>query len=178
MICYAEGNMLRYVTSQKKQDADALILDFFSTHSVELIGIDAPLSLPAVYHDKTQNDYFYREADKTLGAMSPMFLGGLTARAMRLCHQLTTPSCHVIEVYPAALARHLQLTAIGYKNELEHITPVANVIQPYLPGFNISIDFLHSWHHVDALLCFLTTQRYLNKQAITAGNANEGTIIY
>lgn len=178
VICYTTGTTVQFAASQKKQDADAFILDFFSAHPVELIGIDAPLSLPAVYSNKNQSDYFYREADKALGAMSPMFLGGLTARAMRLSHQLNHSSSQVIEVYPGALARHLNLSNWGYKKEREHIPATADVIHAHLTNFDIRTEDLHSWHHVDALLCFLTTQRFLNNRAVLAGNVHEGIIVY
>lgn len=74
-ICYQEGDALTIIQSEKKQDADRFINDTVESLKPEQIFIDAPLSLPAAYFGNG-DDYFYRDCDRQLKAMSPMFLGG------------------------------------------------------------------------------------------------------
>ena len=101
VLAYTEGEEIKILQSQKKQDADQFILNFLKISSPELVGIDAPLSLPGAFR-ALNNEFFYREADKELNAMSPMFLGGLTARAMKLSASIPI---RMVEVYLGALAR-------------------------------------------------------------------------
>ena len=89
VIAYNMGDGIRLERSKKNQDADQMIIDFVAEYNPQVIGIDAPLSLPGVYTGLVGfEDYHYRACDKALKAMSPMFLGGLTARAMNSGHQL------------------------------------------------------------------------------------------
>jgi predicted nuclease with RNAse H fold len=88
VITYNQDNVLYQRSSVKNGDADAFILDCVTELQPGQIYIDAPLSLPLACFGKG-TDFFYREADRKLKAMSPMFLGGLTARAMKLRLQLT-----------------------------------------------------------------------------------------
>ncbi len=85
-ISFVENNQIKTVQSVRKQNADTFCLDWISRLKPDFIMIDAPLSLPLAYFGKG-DDYFYRQADRELKAMSPLFLGGLTARAMRLANQ-------------------------------------------------------------------------------------------
>lgn len=63
----------------------ALILNTIEKYSINLVCIDAPLSLPGVYFDKNKfHDYLYRKCDNACKAMSPMFVGAFTARAIQL----------------------------------------------------------------------------------------------
>ena len=101
-ISYLEEGKIRILQSKKKEDADQFLSELILRLSPKSIFIDAPLSLPAAYHNKG-TDYFYRKADRDCKAMSPMFLGGLTARAMKLKAQHADRN--FIEVYPAMLAR-------------------------------------------------------------------------
>jgi hypothetical protein len=82
-VCFEKNNQLHLAQSVKKQDADAWLRQLISTKKPAAVYIDAPLSLPGVYRGEG-SDYFYRAGDRAVGAMSPMFLGGLTARAMQL----------------------------------------------------------------------------------------------
>lgn len=179
VICYAnERAEINFLASAKKQDADAMLYDFFASSHISLICLDAPLSLPAAYKfPSTSEDYFYRKADKMLKAMSPLFLGGLTARAMQLKHRLNQSGKEVIEVYPAALARHLKLKERGYK---EINTPLAPLTQELSEMYelNLNIEELNSWHHFDSLLCYISGLRYLNAEHISVGNEEEGMIHY
>ena len=99
-ICWLEQDKLSIKQSSKKENADEMIEDILNHLKPEFVFIDCPLTLPSAYHGEG-DDFFYRHCDKELRAMSPMFLGGLTARGMRLKHN--SKSSHWHEVYPLSL---------------------------------------------------------------------------
>lgn len=168
-ICSFINGELRIGQSAKKQDADEYILDHISAFKQALVFIDAPLSLPHVYKTNIGDDFFYRNADKVLQAMSPMFLGGLTARAMKLKQALEKEGHSVIETYPAALVKELELQT-WYKKDLSSFIKNLNPIIPL-------INETHSWHEADALLAWHSGYRYINKKHKTFGDCKEGLII-
>lgn len=117
-VAKLQQNELLVWQSKTGLNADAWLLVLISELRPDLVFIDAPLSLPAVYGKLPASplaDYFYRTCDRQLQAMSPMFVGGLTARAIRLTAQLTTQGIRVIETYPAGLYRLLFPTVEGSK---------------------------------------------------------------
>lgn len=175
IIWLDEAAKLRCLGSARKQDADALILDWVKKEQPTALFIDAPLSLPAVYTSANQaGSYFYRQADKEMQAMSPMFLGGLTARAMQLQAQLRSIRVELYEVYPAALARVLDLKSTGYK-EHQIQTIHREIIESNLP-FPICWEEITDWHGFDALLAFLSGWRYQNGAHQAYGDPLEGLI--
>ena len=136
--------------------------------------IDAPLSLPGVYKGLVgYEDYFFRKADKALKAMSPMFLGGLTARAMRL--QAYLRDFNFYETYPSAQANRLALKSLDYKKSLKQIPSVINSIAQQYPELNLEIE-LNNWHEVDAILALIGAYRFEKKTYITYGTLEEGLI--
>ncbi len=180
VVCtFDEGTgRVHFRASAPKGDADAFLLDYLLQTQPEFIFLDAPLSLPGVYRGLPGcGDYFYREADRPLGAMSPMFLGGLTARAMQLAATLRRNGLAVYETYPAAQARLLNLHPEGYKKEPAAIGPVLGHIQKNHPGLFSEISGATSWHHVDALLALLAAVRFTRGEHLVYGNAEEGVIV-
>ena len=130
--------------------------------------------MPVAYFDSESNEFFYREADKKLNAMSPMFLGGLTARAMKLKRILNAQNISLFETYPAALVCELFPTSASYKKniekfckELRQITMTYNL--PSLPKFT-------SFHQADSLLAWLSGYRHLHHQSNLYGSSEEGLI--
>ncbi|MEL7021272.1 MAG: hypothetical protein AAGK47_06685, partial [Bacteroidota bacterium] len=112
--------------SKKKRDADRFLLDWISEQRPTHIFLDAPLSLPGIYSQLPDcTNYFYRAGDIALRAMSPMFLGGLTARAMQLQSRIKPLGAQVIEIYPSHLAHCLGLKALSYKKQLTHLPAVS-----------------------------------------------------
>ena len=107
VVCLENAGTLELHQSQKGKDADLFIRNLINLFRPEKVFIDAPLSLPAAYYG-IGSDYFYRVCDRELKAMSPMFLGGLTARAIKLAS--SHPDVEFFETYPKALAQHLSLT--------------------------------------------------------------------
>ncbi|MFZ5972245.1 MAG: DUF429 domain-containing protein [Bacteroidota bacterium] len=170
-VCYAEGNRLRVVQSQKKADADEFLMHHLGSRPFALAGIDAPLSLPRVYSG-VGDDYFFRQADRQLKAMSPMFLGGLTARAMRLRHLLQQQGVNVIECYPAALVDQTETLQHTYKKDLAGFhQSVATWLQAFqVPAFA-------NWHQADSVLAWISAWRYSRGLHLSVGHAEEGVII-
>lgn len=163
--------------SAKKQDADLLLENLIKEYNPEIIGFDAPLSLPGIYtNQKDKTDYFYREADRQLKAMSPMFLGGLTARAMALKAKLETNKSKFIETYPAKIAEGLGLKELGYKKEKENIAPCLEVLEAQLP-FTIQTA-ITNWHAFDCLLALLGAYKYITGTAQKVGDNDEGVIYF
>ncbi|MDW8296973.1 MAG: DUF429 domain-containing protein [Raineya sp.] len=174
-IAFIEKDNIGVLQTQKKQDADIFLLNWLQTHKPAIIGIDAPLSLPQIYvNSSVEADFFYRKADKLLGAMSPLFLGGLTARAMQLKYQVLQIYQPIfLEVYPAALAQKWTLYEKGYRKEISQIHIVAQIIQKEIPFL---LPSLQNWHQIDAILAFCTTFRYQNGLAEGFGEAQEGIV--
>ncbi len=171
-----EENAIEFAVSKKNKDADRFILDWVVEYQPTHIFLDAPLSLPGIYSNLTgYQDFFYRQADQVLKAMSPMFLGGLTARAMQLKTRLSKQNIQTFEVYPGYLAKVLELDRTLYKKQKEHIPLIATTLSRSLdlPLASLPSD----WHHVDALLALLSGIRYSRGQHLTFGNSQEGLII-
>ena len=105
--------------------------------------------------------------------MSPMFLGGLTARGMRLKHN--SKSSHWHEVYPKALVEHFNLHENYQKKNNDNIQPFVEKLNTCF-AFNLR-EKIESWHSVDSLLAWISGSRYLTKQHHTIGTKNEGLII-
>jgi len=177
VIAHDAQGVIRLFGSRKKQDADRFLLDWLQQMEGEDIYIDAPLSLPQVYrYPERGGDFFYRQADREVSAMSPMFLGGLTARAMRLHRQLTARGHAVWEVYPARLAAELDLKALSYKKSLNHLPEVLWALQDQLPR-PVEREAVTSWHHIDALLAWLSGWRRRRGASLQFGDPDEGVIL-
>ena len=164
------------MASQKGQDADALILAWAAQARPARIFLDAPLSLPRIYRFPAgKGDYFYREADKTLRAMSPLFLGGLTARAMQLRAQLEQVGILVFEAYPAHLARVLGIRGRGYKEKGGYPADLVQELSPACP-FALEQLSIQDWHAFDAALALWSGWRFAQGEALAFGDPDEGLI--
>ena len=172
VIAYLESDRLQIVQSAKKQDADRWILDHCDNLKPEMVFLDAPLSLPAAYFGKGE-DYFYRLCDRECKAMSPMFLGGLTARAMALDKGYN--KAEFIECYPGMLARQVLKLGELYNKKSKLSDQAVEQLLSLLP---YELDaMLDNWHQFDALLCWLTGYRYQKGEALKIGDKEEGLII-
>ena len=158
--------------SAKKQDADAFLVSHILALKPSAIWIDAPLSLPAVYTEPNRSDdFFYRKADRETQAMSPMFLGGLTARAMKLKYRLN--EFQFYEAYPGHLARIWGWEKLGYKKPQANLTELCAEVERLTgletPGVNTS-------HELDAILTWCIAWRQQNGLAQQWGDPEEGLI--
>lgn len=177
VVAFEQDGFVRFEASDKKQDADQMILDLAEDLSPKLVAIDAPLSLPGVYQGLPgAKDYFYRKADSELKAMSPMFLGGLTARAIKLKDHLEKKGVTVIEAYPVKTGSDLGLKDHGYRSkDVDFPVIIRKLTQA--TSWQIREEGL-TGHHIDAVLALYTAQRFREGLAKQAGIENEGLIYY
>ena len=172
-VCFEEGGRIQILQSAKNQNADQFILDLAANFQPELVFIDAPLSLPArLINPQAKGDHFYRECDRLLGAMSPMFLGGLTARAIKLKDELKGHGIECIETYPAAFVSTVMEIEEAYKND---IVGFAKALTPFFSSQ--PLPSMQNWHQTDALLAWISGLRYLEKRSLSFGFPIEGVII-
>ncbi|MEM9547828.1 MAG: hypothetical protein AAGA77_17730 [Bacteroidota bacterium] len=177
VITYDKEKTLYQISSRKKEDADALILNAVKELKPTGVYIDAPLSLPLAYFGRGK-DYFYREADKELKAMSPMFLGGLTARAMRLKSEINVLGIEVFETYPGAFIRSVpELDLIYNKKDKSNIVALLEVFRPMLKEVKLH-NKPDNLHQFDSLLAWYSGYRHKNDQAQKIGNQEEGVIVF
>ncbi len=162
---------VHFKQSDKNQNADTFILEHIAQLNTELIGLDAPLSIPKGLLDlNNDSDCFYRDADKKLGAMSPLFLGGLTARAIALKKVLMKQKIAVFETYPAAFIKYRKLSANYVKKEPTKIT---DFIEATRKEFPFEIPETKSWHVIDACICLAIALNINEQQAQFEGNTDE-----
>ncbi|MCC5932340.1 MAG: hypothetical protein JJU28_24050 [Cyclobacteriaceae bacterium] len=174
VFAYTKGNALWLLQSEKGKDADAFLQKLIRMHQPHYLGFDAPLSLPGVYLKIPGcTDYFYRAADRALGAMSPMFLGGLTARAMRIKHECSDLDTQIFETYPARLVGKLCPGLKGYKKSSEALKVFKDAFSETM---QLQVKELNNWHQADALLALWAAWRKNLEIADVYGNPHEGLI--
>ncbi len=172
--CFFHDDKLHFESTKKGQDADTMLNRFLQSGVYKYVFIDSPLSLPYAFYDtSSHNDYFYRNCDSELGAMSPMFLGGLTARAIRLKNNLQ-PQLDFYECYPGALAKRLNLQEFGYKTEAIYINKCCKQLSESYPHKLAKKPV--NWHEFDALMAWHTGLRFLKNEAEKWGVEAEGII--
>jgi uncharacterized protein len=173
-ICHDDGG-IKFLQSEKGRDADWFLESFVREWQPEKIFIDAPLSLPKAYFSNDHRDFFYRKCDRETKAMSPMFLGGLTARAIRLKHDLEKTGVLFFESYPRGLVDELSKKDPAllefYKTDIRKFTDrLILLCKPDLKMAPVT------WHQADALLAFLIGDRFHRSLCKTYGDETEGLI--
>lgn len=172
VLCMRERGLFMFERVAKGEDVDAWLEQRIKELAPTAIYIDAPLSLPGAYFGRG-DDHFFRRADRLAGGMSPMFLGGLTARAIRLAAQWRAWGIEVHEVYPAALIRH----------EWDYLKiPAGRAIPPHklrlMAGmFALPPPATRDRHEADAWLCWLSGLRHRSGRAKLIGDQEEGAIL-
>ncbi len=164
--------------SANGEDADVFLLNLVTTYKPASVFIDAPLTLPKVYSQlpyTSDSDFFYRACDREVQAMSPMFIGGLTARAIKLRTTLAEQGIALLETYPSQLAKLLFAHQKGYKKDLAVLPNMAEQLQGLL-NYKV-VQTPANWHQFDALLAWFSGYRHLLGDAELYGDANEGRII-
>lgn len=176
VITYEADGALHQIVAAKKQDADKLILVTAERLQPSAIYLDAPLSLPAAYHG-TGTDYHYRQADRELGAMSPMFLGGLTARAMKLKSEINSLKIPTYETYPGAYIRAHEVLKTRYsKKDVTCIDACLTVLQQE-PPYPVAGPIV-TLHQLDSTIAWLSGWRHIKGLATAVGDIDEGIIYY
>ena len=179
VVAFLHDNLeVRFHSTLKGEDADLSVMQVMKLFPVAVVCIDAPLSLPGVYGGLPGfSDYFFRQCDRITGAMSPMFLGGLTARAMKLRSSLEDTDVKVYEAYPGFMARNMNLGALGYKREKTFLEKCIHLVGDQFHGV-IDRGEVVSWHHFDALLALVAASKIANGTAVAIGDPNEGLIYH
>lgn len=173
-ICYERDGFLRMMLSEKGEDADIFCSQTIELMKPDIIYLDAPLSLPEAYYGKG-NDFFYRQCDRELKAMSPMFLGGLTARAIRLANLWRSQNIQVFETYPKMVWEELSTTVS--RVDLQQLI---DIVTSYLDDYQLPMLQIQpkNYHEADSLLAWIGSFRHQTNRATIAGKADEGQIIY
>jgi predicted nuclease with RNAse H fold len=169
-LAYIKNNKIVSNQIPKTKNPDLEIKKFIQEHKIELVFIDAPLSLPIAYtNPKLGNNFHYREADIETKAMSPMFLGGFTARAIELKSNLEP--IIVKETYPKQFLKLFNL------NDTEATAKATLNTAVTKTEFNFSIKTnISTKHQFDAILALCSALRYVNGLCTAYGNENEGMI--
>jgi predicted nuclease with RNAse H fold len=179
VISILKSNKIYFMAVDKNTDADEFIYNAALHFKPDVIFLDAPLSLPGIYSNKPGDNYHFRKADLDLCAMSPMFLGGLTARAMQLKDRIEKEleSTKVYETFPRAQARNYELEQYGYKKRKSNLVVCSNRLREKL-NQKLFIDCLDikTWHHLDALLALFGAMRFVMGLALPYGDEEEGLI--
>ncbi len=171
-ICYNIGQDLFIINSEKKKDSDKFIGEAIQELSPTAIYLDAPLSIPLAFYGKGEN-FHYRKCDRETSAMSPMFLGGLTARAMSLKKRHSEYIFH--ECYPSYFIREV-IHAKEFYNKKETI-PNEQIVGMIQDQMKFRIPVLESYHQLDAVICWVSGLRHVNGEHVTLGDEDEGVII-
>jgi uncharacterized protein len=175
VVCYSQDGRLFFRQSEKGEDADTLIIETAKNLKIKSLYLDAPLSLPSAFLGIGQN-FHYRQCDIELNAMSPMFLGGLTARACHLKFLLGINHVTLYEVYPAALAKSLNDLSVHYNKKQK--TSLNNFIESFLLVSPLRpVTHPENWHQVDSWLAWYSGWRHINNIHTSFGINDEGLII-
>lgn len=178
VIAILKDTQIFFMDIDPKVDADKFILNAVDHFQPELVFIDAPLSLPGVYRQISDcTDFHFRTADRETKAMSPMFLGGLAARAMELKQRLEDQNIEVKETYPRLMANRFDLKSIGYKTNKNALKECALQIKKCLKEpLRFTSSEVRTWHHLDALLALMSALSYKCGDFTTYGDPREGLI--
>ena len=168
VAAYYQNGQVVFSQVKKKKDTDVWLTKILTQLEIDTIYIDAPLSLPAAYHGEGDN-FHYREADRITKAMSPMFLGGLTARAMSLKHKLGNHT--FFEIYPAYYQSEI-VQSVYYKKDISLFLADLKQKEEF-----ILLENPTNWHQVDSLLALLIGTRHQENRHQEIGNKQEGIIL-
>ncbi len=178
VICIFNFGKIHFMQVDKDVDADAFILKAVQHFKPEHVFIDAPLSLPGKYRSLEKCDNFhFRKADLELKTMSPMFLGGLTARAMELKESIEALTIPVFETCPRKMASFMGLEAMGYKTGKLALSHCRSALKSKMnPSILLDCSEISTWHHLDALLATMSALNLVSGQEKVFGDKTEGCI--
>lgn len=173
-ICYIDNGIIHFTQSGKNIDADQFISFFIRQYQPNLVMIDSPMSLPMAYFSTITDDFVYRKCDRELSAMSPMFLGGMTARSIAL-HRKFVGEVDFYETYPAKLAE----IEFGKNDEYKKVSKTIKKFTNQLAEkYNLSLRNLpENWHQFDSLLAWISGYRFINNAHFEFGDKEEGLIV-
>lgn len=164
-LCYLERDMHTDVSRAFSYDEIMLFID---EHYVEVVTIDAPLSLPRSGSLRKCDEELRKAGIKVL----PPTLGGmrsLTERAIRLKEILKSRGHKVIEVFPTGARKILGLPPRREGVEALREALISRGVRR-LPE---NVD----QHVLDAVICALVGLHYLEGDYVEFGDRDEGVII-
>lgn len=179
VISIMKNNKIYFLDVDENVDCDEFILNAARHFKPEIVYINAPLSVPAVY--KCVNgfkDHQFRKADKELCSISPMIIGGVTARAIELKEKLEAElETKVYETCSKSQAKNYCLDQHGYKKNGLHLVSCRNHIGAQLSK-KVMFDCtdVKTWNHLDAFLSLITAMRFVMGMANSHGDPDEGLI--
>lgn len=174
VLTFLDNDVLNYLQVNKGVDADKWLLDLVIKFNFKHVFIDAPLSLPGGYFGNG-DDFSYRKSDRILRAMSPMFLGGLTARAIKLKTEFAKIGVQCIEVYPGGFIRNNNVLKDFYdKKNLATLPKMKEELNTCLP-YPLA-EKPTNYHQLDSLICWYIGYRCLHGNAESVGDPDEGLI--
>lgn len=178
VIAIYQDMKIFFMDVEKDVDADQFIINCVQHFRPSYVFIDAPLSIPGVYRGiEDCDDYNFRKCDRELRAMSPMFIGGLTARAMRLKVDMEKMGAQVFETYPKIIAQCFKLQELGYKGSKLALTACKEKLcSCFNPKINIDCEEIKTWHHLDAFMALMAAMKYLSNTSKIYGDELEGQI--
>lgn len=178
VIAIYQNDQVLFMQVDKGIDADSFILNAAKHFEPSQIFIDAPLSLPGIYRNLPGcENYHFRKADLELRAMSPMFLGGLAARAIELSHTLKQMGIEVYETYPRVMANKLQLKPMGYKGNKSSLKDCTREVVKEFATLKFCEKDIITWHHLDALMALASALNHSVGEHEAFGDLQEGLII-
>lgn len=149
-------NYSREYISERCGKSDKELIRFVESFNADVIGIDAPLSLP----DFKSENYLYRNCDKKLKALSPMTLGEITARAIHIKENLSCKD--IFEVYPKTLLELHKINHKGYKRDQNLQNIIWEILIEYydldFPDIEMNED------NLDSILAVLILYHFYNKK--------------
>ena len=177
VIAILNVNKIHFLDIDENTDADEFIYNASRHFKPNVVFLDAPLSLPSRCCGKSGNDFHFRKADLDLKAISPMFIGGITARAMQLKSRIENNSTKVYETHTKAQACNYKLIELGYKKEDQHLIACRNTLKEKLsPSLFFDCQDIKTWEHLDAFLSLFSAMRFVMGRADTFGDPEEGLI--
>ena len=159
-------------------NSDEFILNAAEHFKPGHVFIDAPLSLPGIYKEIDGcEDYHFRHADLDLKSISPMFVGGFAARAMRLKDELKKAGIEMYETCPKTTAKRFGLPSKGYKGSAQGLKCCRNDLSSrFHHNIEVAEEDIKNWQHLDALMSLMAAMNYDQGCADKFGNEDEGLI--
>ncbi len=178
LIAIYKDSSIVFMDVDKGVDADGFILKAASHFNPSYVFLNVPLSLPGIYHKIDGcDDYHFRKADKDLNSISPMFNGGLAARAMELKAELENIGSEVFETCPRILAKRFGFPAKGYQGSNQGLKCCrTQLTECFKDTIAIKPSDIKSWYHLDALLILMSAMNFEQGCADAYGNKEEGLI--
>jgi predicted nuclease with RNAse H fold len=178
VIAILNINKIYFLHVDADTDADEFIVNATNHFKPDVVFLNAPLSLPARCCGKKGNDFHFRKADVAIKAISPMFLGGVAARAMELKARLEeSKGTKVYETHTKTQACNYKLIEEGYKKDDANLIACRNTLKEKLsPQLFFDCQDIKTWEHLDAMLSLFSAMRFVMGHADTYGDTKEGLI--